>query len=729
MERAAARAAGQRPLARHHPAVRRSAAGSTPSSRGSTSGPASSGASGARSRPVDVSVELLGAAELLRAAVERASSSVTDHADAHLLGNAAAEVADDQRRSGRARRPRARPGALGRRRAPPRSPLRHAPRPRARGRRRSAARALPRLVRAVSALDRRATAQHGTLRRRRRRASPYVAELGFDVVYLPPIHPIGRAFRKGPNNTLDRRPRRRRQPVGHRRRRGRPHGDPPAARHARRLPRASSRARASLGLEVALDIAFQASPDHPYVSEHPEWFVHRPDGTHPVRREPAEEVPGRLPVRLRERRLAARCGTSCATIFLFWIEQGVTRLPRRQPAHQAAAVLGVVHRARSRRATPRPSSSPRRSRGPKLMYALAKVGFSQSYTYFTWRTTKWELDGVRAPSCAQRRSRDYFRPNFWPNTPDILPEHLQCTAGAPAFVQRLVLAATLVVELRHLRPAVRADGARRRAPAPRSTSTTRSTSCAHWDLDARRLAGAAHRAASTASAASNPALQDNAALHFHADRQRPGALRTRKRGDDGDACSSSSTSTRTTPTRAWLDARRSPRSASHADETFQVHDLLGERALSLARPAATSSQLDPHVMPAHMFRDPPPRAQRARLRVLRMMRTVTMTAKEKARGARAQSALVQGRDHLRDPHPRLRRLQRRRHRRLQRPDRASSTTCRISASPRSGCCRSIRRRCATAATTSPTTRASTRPTARSRTSRACSTRRTAAASA
>ncbi len=149
--------------------------------------------------------------------------------------------------------------------------------------------------------------RHGTFRDVVARL-PYVAELGFDVLYLPPIHPIGRQFRKGPNNTALDRSRRPGRAVGDRRTGGRPHDVHPGPGHARRLRRARGAATSARGIEIALDIAFQASPDHPWVTEHPEWFRDAARRHHPVRREPAQEVPGHLPVRLREQRLARRCG-------------------------------------------------------------------------------------------------------------------------------------------------------------------------------------------------------------------------------------------------------------------------------------------------------------------------------------------------------------------------------------------------------------------------------------
>ena len=147
--------------------------------------------------------------------------------------------------------------------------------------------------------------------------------MGFDVLYLPPIHPIGRSFRKGPQQHARRRPRRSGQPLGDRLGRGRPHGGPAGARHARRL-RPLRRGRAQRhGLEIALDIAFQASPDHPYVREHPEWFRHRPDGTIKYAENPPKKYQDIYPIDFESRRLAGALARAEATSSQFWVAHGV----------------------------------------------------------------------------------------------------------------------------------------------------------------------------------------------------------------------------------------------------------------------------------------------------------------------------------------------------------------------------------------------------------------------
>ena len=225
-----------------------------------------------------------------------------------------------------------------------------------------------------------------------------------------------------------------------------------------------------LGLEVALDLALQCAPDHPWVDEHPEWFTTRADGTIAYAENPPKKYQDIYPLNFDNdpdghlrRGAAGRPALDDARR---------PDLPRRQPAHQAGRVLGVAARARSARPTPTCSSWPRRSPGPAMMRTLGAIGFHQSYTYFTWRTAKGEIeDYLRELS---HETDHLMRPNFFVNTPDILHAFLQY-GGPAAFKIRAVLAATVVAELGRLRR-LRAVRARRgQARAARSTSTRRST--------------------------------------------------------------------------------------------------------------------------------------------------------------------------------------------------------------------------------------------------------------
>jgi starch synthase (maltosyl-transferring) len=265
-----------------------------------------------------------------------------------------------------------------------------------------------------------------------------VAAMGFDVVYLPPIHPIGHAFRKGRNNALTAVPSDPGSPWAI----GSTEGG-----HTAVHPRLGSlddfdhfvKRAGALGLEIALDFAIQCSPDHPYVREHPEWFFHRPDGTIKYAENPPKKYQDVYPLNFH----GADPGPlwdEMRRIVEFWIGHGVRTFrvdnPHTKPVAFWEWLIGRVQRAH-----PDVIFLAEAFTRPKMMKVLAKAGFTQSYTYFTWRNEKAELteylEEITTPPVA-----DYLRGHLWPNTPDILHETLQ-TGGRPAFKMRLVLAATL----------------------------------------------------------------------------------------------------------------------------------------------------------------------------------------------------------------------------------------------------------------------------------------------
>jgi starch synthase (maltosyl-transferring) len=279
--------------------------------------------------------------------------------------------------------------------------------------------------------------RHGTLGDVAKRL-PYVVEMGFDVLYLPPIHPIGRAFRKGPNNALEAGPKDVGSPwaIG-----GVEGGHKAVHPELGTLDdlRALVREARSRGVEVAIDLALQASPDHPYVKEHPEWFLHRADGSIQYAENPPKKYQDVYPFDF-DCRDWENLWRELASIFLFWCEQGI-RVFRVDNPHTKPIAFWEWCLATVKAAYPEAMFLAEAFTRPKLMYALAKAGFTQSYTYFTWRHSKAEfteyLEELTRPPVSE-----FFRPNFWTNTPDILPEHLQFGNRA-TFVQRLVLAATL----------------------------------------------------------------------------------------------------------------------------------------------------------------------------------------------------------------------------------------------------------------------------------------------
>ncbi len=278
---------------------------------------------------------------------------------------------------------------------------------------------------------------HGTFADAERQL-PRLAELGFDVVYLPPIHPIGRTHRKGKNNALSAAP-----------------GDPgspwaiggPEGGHTAVHPDLGTiadferfvRGARALGLEVALDYALQCSPDHPWVRDHPDWFYVRPDGSIKYAENPPKRYEDIYPLNFRcEDYLAL--WAACRDILLYWIERGV-RIFRVDNPHTKPFAFWEWMLAEIRRHHPDAVFLSEAFTRPARMQGLAKIGFTQSYTYFTWRNTPWDVREYLT-ELTQTQLAEYFRPNLFVNTPDILHEYLQ-TGGRPAFRVRLVLAATL----------------------------------------------------------------------------------------------------------------------------------------------------------------------------------------------------------------------------------------------------------------------------------------------
>jgi len=267
---------------------------------------------------------------------------------------------------------------------------------------------------------------------------PDIREMGFDVVYLPPIHPIGRTAREGPDNALVAAP-----------------GDPgspwaiggPEGGHTAVHPELGSledfrrlvKSAQALDLEIALDLALQCSPDHPWVREHPEWFHRRPDGSVKYAENPPKKYQDIYPINFGSPAWPALWDALLGVV-RFWIDQGVRTFrvdnPHTKPLDFWAWLIREVQDR-----DPDVIFLSEAFTRPKVMRALAKAGFTQSYTYFTWRNFKEELTEYLEELTATEMA-EYFRGNFFVNTPDILPEVLQ-RGGLPAFRMRATLAATL----------------------------------------------------------------------------------------------------------------------------------------------------------------------------------------------------------------------------------------------------------------------------------------------
>jgi len=267
---------------------------------------------------------------------------------------------------------------------------------------------------------------------------PYVAAMGFDVLYLPPIHPIGRSFRKGRNNSLEAAPGDPGSPWAIGAGEGGHKAVDPGLGTLEDLERFVAAARRH-GLEVALDLAYQASPDHPYVREHPEWFRHRPDGSIKYAENPPKKYQDIYPINFDSEAWPS-LWLELKSVIEFWIDRGV-KIFRVDNPHTKPFRFWEWAFAEIRRTHPDTVFLSEAFTRPKVMRYLAKAGFSQSYTYFTWRNTAPELREYFT-ELTQTDVREYMRPNLFANTPDILHAYLQ-RGGRPAFQARLVLAATL----------------------------------------------------------------------------------------------------------------------------------------------------------------------------------------------------------------------------------------------------------------------------------------------
>jgi len=279
--------------------------------------------------------------------------------------------------------------------------------------------------------------QHGTFQDAEK-FLPEIARMGFDILYFPPIHPIGRTNRKGKNNILEVNPDDIGSPWAIGSKEGGHKAIHPQLGTMEEFEIVILKAK-EMGLEIAMDLAFQCSPDHPYVKEHPEWFRWRPDGTVQFAENPPKKYQDIIPLNFETEKWE-ELWEELKSIVLFWIEKGVRIFRVDNPHTKPFSFLEWLIKEIKEKYPDVIFLSEAFTR-PKVMFRLAKVGFTQSYTYFTWRYTKRELIDYLT-ELTQTEVREYFRPNFWPNTPDILPEHLQY-GGKPAFMIRLVLAATL----------------------------------------------------------------------------------------------------------------------------------------------------------------------------------------------------------------------------------------------------------------------------------------------
>ncbi len=450
--------------------------------------------------------------------------------------------------------------------------------------------------------------RHGTLADVEARL-PYLEQLGIDVLYLPPIHPIGTTSRKGDDG----------EPVAGPGEPGSPWAiGAPEGGHTAVHPELGSlddldhlvATAATSGIDVALDLAFQCSPDHPWVHEHPEWFRHRPDGSIRYAENPPKRYEDIFPLDF-ETEAWRELWDALLGVVEFWIAHGISVFrvdnPHTKPLRFWEWLIASVKRSH-----PEAIFLAEAFTRPKVMYRLAKVGFTQSYTYFTWRQARWEIESYLT-ELTQTEVADFFRPNFWPNTPDILTEQLQ--SGSPSiFAIRLLLAATLAASYGIYGPAFELQEHLPRHTGSEEYLHSEKYAIRHWDLE-RPGSLAPVIARINRIRRSHPALQFNDSLRFHGSdneqilvysksRPAPGTVAGGSPGWDGDTVVMVVNLDPGHRQSAWIDLDLGELGIE-ADRPFTMHDLLTDTRYQWEG-AHNFVILDPQVVPAHIFHLRPP---------------------------------------------------------------------------------------------------------------------------
>jgi starch synthase (maltosyl-transferring) len=435
--------------------------------------------------------------------------------------------------------------------------------------------------------------QHGTLRNVASRLD-YVAEMGFDVLYLPPISPIGKSFRKGKNNAVEAAPGEEGSPWAIGGAEGGHNAIHPALGTMADFTALIERAR-ELQMEVALDIAFQCAPDHPWVTEHPEFFKKRPDGSIQYAENPPKKYQDIYPLDFESSNWQG-LWDALKGVFAFWMDKGV-RIFRVDNPHTKAFPFWQWVIPELKAQNPDLLFLAEAFTRPRVMEQLAKLGFSQSYTYFTWRVTKQELTEYLT-ELTTTPIREYFRPNFWPNTPDILPAGLQ-TGGLPAFRSQLVLAATLAANYGMYGPAFELGENTPTKPGSEEYLNSEKYEIKRWNLqDPASLKPLITTV--NAIRRQNAALQSNERLQFHLT-DNPSLI-----------CYSKSTLDRSNVIlvvvnldpflvqAGWIALDLAVLGLA-ADDTFEVYDLLADHSYRW-QGSQNYVALRPAEAPAHVFR-------------------------------------------------------------------------------------------------------------------------------
>ncbi len=441
--------------------------------------------------------------------------------------------------------------------------------------------------------------RHGTLLDCEARL-PYVAAMGFDVLYLPPIHPIGHTARKGRNNQAAAGPGEIGSPWAIGSEEGGHTSVHPELGTLDDFDRLVAAAKAR-GIEIALDVAFQCSPDHPYVRQHPEWFRRRPDGTIQYAENPPKKYEDIFPLDF-ETPQWRELWEELKSVVVFWIEHGV-RTFRVDNPHTKALPFWEWMIGQVKDQYPEVLFLAEAFTRPKLMYGLAKRGFSQSYTYFTWRNTKQELTRF-FQELEESGAREYFRPNLWPNTPDILPEFLQ-VGGRAAFMIRLILAATLGANYGIYGPAFEHCENIAKERGSEEYLDSEKYELKHWDFASAKEREPAWSlkdfiARINGIRRENPALQSDDNLRFHATDNSEVICYSKATSDLSDIvivlCNLDPFHKQT----GWIDLDLASLGLDSA-RTFQAHDLLSDGRF-LWRGPRNYFELTPESLPAHVMK-------------------------------------------------------------------------------------------------------------------------------
>jgi starch synthase (maltosyl-transferring) len=435
--------------------------------------------------------------------------------------------------------------------------------------------------------------KHGTFRDCIQRLG-YVSQMGFDVLYFPPIHPIGHTQRKGKNNTSQPSPDDPGSPWAIGADEGGHLAIHPRLGTLEEFKQLQTKSR-ELGIEIALDLAFQCSPDHPYVKEHKEWFLQRPDGSVQFAENPPKKYEDIYPFYFESERAPELCD-ELKRVVLYWIEQGV-RIFRVDNPHTKPFDFWEWLISEVRREYPEVIFLSEAFTRPKVMQRLAKLGFAQSYTYFAWKNAKWELTQYFT-ELTQTSVREFVRLNVWPNTPDILTEYLQY-GGRPAFMTRLVLAATLSANYGIYGPAFELCENRALRQGGEEYLDSEKYQIRAWDIGSPdSLRGLISRVNEIRR--EHPALQSDWSLRFHPLDNDQLIAYSKATEDLSDIILVIVNLDPHYKQSGWVELPLADYQLA-PDQSYQVHDLLTD-VRYLWRGARNYVELNPSVLPAHIFK-------------------------------------------------------------------------------------------------------------------------------